>query len=140
MAGAAPGAREIRRRAGDERDVDLRGHVQSRYPRRRHPRALRGLDVTRAGPLHSPRPSPSRSREDGCAATVALKNDPAAGLTINADGAVAGLGVTHRGEPKLTVSDQRLAFAVDEVRLQGQRVSRSAEQPSRALPASSTRA
>jgi hypothetical protein len=38
---------------------------------------------------------------------VALKNDPAAGLTINADGAGAGLGVTHRGDPKLTVSDQR---------------------------------
>jgi hypothetical protein len=48
-----------------------------------------------------------------------MKNDPVAGLTINADGAVAGLRVAHLGDPKLTVSDQRLAFAVDEVRVQG---------------------
>jgi hypothetical protein len=76
------------------------------------------VDLMRAGP-YVPPTVPVEIKGGRLAATVALKNDPSAGLTINADGAVARLGVAYLGDPRLTVTDQRLAFAVDEVRVQG---------------------
>ena len=76
------------------------------------------LDVTRAGP-YIPATVPLAITGGRMSATVALKNDPAAGLAITANGAIAGLGVSHRGDPKLSVSDRRLAFAVDDLRVNG---------------------
>ena len=76
------------------------------------------MDITRAGP-YIPPTVPVVITSGRLAATLNLKNDRTAGVTINADGAVAGLAVAHRGEPKITVTDQRLAFAVDDVRVQG---------------------
>jgi Domain of Unknown Function (DUF748) len=74
------------------------------------------VDVTRAGP-YIPATVPVAIAGGRLGATVTVKNDRAAGLTINADGAVADLAVEHRGEPKMTVTDPRLAFAVDDVRV-----------------------
>lgn len=74
------------------------------------------VDVTRVRP-YIPPTAPVDLAGGRLAATVTLKNDRATGLTINADGAVAGLAVEHRGEPKMTVTDQRLAFTVDDVRV-----------------------
>jgi hypothetical protein len=72
--------------------------------------------VTRAGP-YIPPTVPVAVTGGRLAGTVVLKNDRAAGLTINTDGAVAGLAMEHRGEPRLAVTDQRLAFAMEDVRI-----------------------
>jgi hypothetical protein len=74
--------------------------------------------VTRAAP-YIPPTVPVAVTGGRLAATVLLKNDPTTGLTINADGAVAGLAVEHGAEPRLSVTDQRLAFAADDVRIRG---------------------
>jgi hypothetical protein len=80
------------------------------------------VDLTRLGP-YIPSSVPVEIMGGRLAATVAVKNDPKAGLTINADGAVAGLGVAHRGEPGVAITDRRLTFSIDGLRLQGDALS-----------------
>jgi hypothetical protein len=76
------------------------------------------VDVTRVGP-YIPPTAPVAITGGRLAATVAVKHDQRAGLTVNADGAVAGLAVAHRGARTLAITDRRLAFAVDHVHMLG---------------------
>jgi hypothetical protein len=76
------------------------------------------LDVTRAGP-YIPSGVPVAVNGGRLGFTLAFKHDRAAGITVNAEGAVAGLDVAHQGDPVIAVSDPRLAFTVADVRAQG---------------------
>ncbi|MGH7332601.1 MAG: DUF748 domain-containing protein [Candidatus Rokuibacteriota bacterium] len=80
------------------------------------------IDVTRAGP-YIPPTVPVTVTGGRLAGTLDLKNDQAAGLTINTEAAVADFGVAHRGEPKVSVTDRRLGLTVADLRVQGSALS-----------------
>jgi hypothetical protein len=75
------------------------------------------VDVTRAAP-YIPPTVPVAVRGGRLGGTVNLKNDQAAGLTINTDATIAELRIAHRGEPKISLSDRRLGLTVTDFRLQ----------------------
>ncbi len=74
------------------------------------------VDVTRAG-AYVPRDLPVTIKSGRLGATLAIKNDRAAGVAINADGAVSDLGVAYGSGPQIAVTDRKLGFTVADVRV-----------------------
>jgi Domain of Unknown Function (DUF748) len=74
------------------------------------------VDVTRVGP-YIPATVPVAVTGGRLAATLNLKNDQATGVTIDTEVAVADLGVAHRDEPKISVTDRRLGLTVTSLRV-----------------------
>jgi len=79
------------------------------------------VDVTRAGP-YIPPTVPVALTGGRLGGTLSLRNERAAGLTINTQGAVTDFGVAQRGQPKVSLTDRRLGFTVTDVRVQGSAV------------------